>query len=231
MSLKHPIRIVFWDIDGVIVDSEPLHEAKIIETAKAHGIEISDTQWLNWQGIGDHRIYESLKGMGLTISKSEFLEECEDYYLDNAHLLKVRDGFTEAFNMIAERAVPQVAVSSGLKRQVDVNLEKAGVKDSMLFAVNATEIVKEGLRTKPEPDAYNYALRQFNESLREGDQILPENSLVIEDSEIGVQSGVGAKMMSIHWRLSQDHPRSRLTRYHAYDAVTLTQKVEMVLAA
>ncbi len=198
------LKAVFWDIDGVVVLSEPLHVEKINGTAARHGVTVTEQDWRGWHGIGDHCIYEALKDKGLRIPEDQFLTECADYYLANAATLQIRPGFTETFNHFASAGISQAAVSSGVHRQVVANLARANVSNRLLFAVSADDIVSKGLRTKPSGDPYTEALRLLNRHRQHlnAPPVSPDECLGIEDSGSGWKSVVNAGMTPVYWRLS-----------------------------
>lgn len=206
------LKAVFWDLDGVQVLSEELHERKIRATAQSYGVPVNDAIWKSWHGIGDHRIHEELQKMNPAFPPRDlFLQECEDYYIAHAHELQPRPGAIEVFNIFAAAGIPQAAVSSGVKRQVDANLKIAGIHDRVVFALNAGDVTK----TKPDPEPYNTGFAKmltlkFNDCM---EMFLPENCLVIEDSGSGIKSGNAAKMTTLLWKLSAS-PDNTLATYN-----------------
>lgn len=37
-----PLQAVAWDIDGTLIDSEPLHQEALMAVVAAHGVDLSD---------------------------------------------------------------------------------------------------------------------------------------------------------------------------------------------
>ncbi len=124
---------VFWDIDGTLVDSEPLHREKIEVIAadplqegkpSPNGVTIQKTDWAELHGKGDNFIYDWIK------------RRSPDYPLTQAmtvHRIPARRVFTprmlcqdrrrragarEAFNIFVAQGFYQAAVSSGVRSQV-----------------------------------------------------------------------------------------------------------------
>lgn len=220
MTNQPEILAVFWDVDGVIIESEPLHVDKINGTAAKYNLIVTEDDWKEWHGIGDHRIYLKLKDRGLEISEDQFLNECFAYYKGNKDRLVVRKGFKEAFQIVANTGAIQAAITNGVKEQLDVNLSVAGIQDQLDFRMDANDIVEKGLKTKPAPDPYLAALERTNEirAARGLPPIEPENCVIIEDSPSGIMSGDNASMLTVHWRLSPFHPASNQADYTAVDA-------------
>lgn len=217
-------KAVFWDIDGVVVISEPLHVEKITKTAQKYNIILTNKDWDELYGIGDHRVYKELVKKGLPISEDDFIDQCLDYYVDNKDRLSVRDGFKLAFNHFAQANMFQATVSSGVKEQVKANLDAADAKLTMEFNLSATDIVDRGLETKPSADPYLEALRQLNEKY--GLNIKPEECLVVEDSGSGVKAGHAAGMHAIHWRPDTTHKTSPVASSDAYDKQSFLNTIQ-----
>jgi beta-phosphoglucomutase-like phosphatase (HAD superfamily) len=216
-------KAMFWDIDGVIVLSEPLHVEKINKTAENYGVQVSTDDWADWHGIGDHRIYEQLVDMGLPISEDVFIEECLLYYMDNKDRLTVRDGFREAFALCARQNLMQASVSSGVSGQVNANLNAPGVQLSMAFNLSASDIVQKGLKTKPAPDPYLEALTMLN--AKNNTDIKAAECIVVEDSGSGVASCKAAGMCTIHWRPDIGHKIADIADYTAHDKRSFIQVI------
>ena len=206
------IKAVFWDLDGVQVLSEWLHERKVRATAKRHGVDVSDGAWESWHGIGDRRIHHELQSINPDFPPLEiFLEECENYYIGHAHELQPRPGAIEAFNIFADAGIPQAAVSSGVRRQVETNLKIAGIEERIVFSLSAEDVKQ----TKPHPEPYNTAYKKmlmvhFNGN---AEIFLPDHALVIEDSSGGIKSGYAAGMKTVFWKLVSG-PDNALASYN-----------------
>lgn len=191
---KPHIKAVCWDVDGVLVDSEPLHEEKIAAVAASHGIDLTAEERFNLRTIGDKRAWEWLRdNKGLELEQGEFLKECIIYFYSNTDKVIPRDGALAAFNLVADRRLPQGVVSGGTKAQVEENLVLAGVNKRVLFAVNADDVTK----GKPEPEPYQLGQALMN--VLRGTQIKSADFLVIEDSYVGVMAAKAAGMTVIFW--------------------------------
>ena len=54
-------RAVAWDIDGTLIDSEPLHERGLVAASAALGVDISDLEPEAFRGVHAIDIWEALK--------------------------------------------------------------------------------------------------------------------------------------------------------------------------
>lgn len=213
------IRAVFWDIDGTMVMSETIHEAKTRYVASQHGITVTQEMRDGFYGTTDQNIHQNLMTMGATCTLDEYLETCIAYYHENLDVVVLREGFMEAFTYFETRGAVQAAVSNGIKAFVDLNIDRAAIRDRLKAVIDVDYILAKGLNPKPAGDPYLEALRQVNE--REGLSILPSECLVIEDSPAGVRAGKAAGMCTVCWSL---YPGKTLPEadYEAHTGAELT---------
>lgn len=98
------IKAVLWDVDGTLVDTEPLHLAKFAGVAKNNGITLSEDELEAMRGVADKSVWKYLKASkGLKISLDDFYDECYDYYMAHPEEIVPREGAKEAFNHFASK--------------------------------------------------------------------------------------------------------------------------------
>ena len=178
------IRLIIFDCDGVLVDSEPIAMRVLLETLGAQGLAVDRAT-----------AYESFLGRSLTTVRNA-LRDAHQLELDDEALQAMRDRLFTAFRAelqptphvgdIVQRlhASHQVCVaSSSQPERVRLSLRLTGLSE--LFAeriFSATEVAK----GKPAPDLFLHAAAQCD--------IAPEDCLVIEDSPAGVAAARAAGM-------------------------------------
>ncbi len=216
------IRAVFWDIDGTMVMSEPVHEAKTHDIAARYDITVTREMQDRFYGTTDVQIHQFMQTLGMTCTWDEYLETCIGYYRDNLHTIGLRDGFMDAFVRFEKCGMVQAAVSNGMLALVDLNIERTGLRDQLKAIVDVDYILAQGLNPKPSGDPYLEALRQINEG--EGLEILPSECLVIEDSPVGVLAGKAAGMRTVYWAL---HPAKTLPEAD-YEAHTGAELMDII---
>lgn len=216
---------VCWDIDGVLVDTEPLHKDKLFFAAAQNGINLIEDDWNKLQGIGDIRAWQWLcDEKGLKISQEQFLETCEDYFLAHLDTVPPREGAKAAFDHFKTQGIPQGAVSSGIRVQVDKNLAIAGVDREMLFSLSAEDVKI----TKPHPEPYLKGKAQLCAVMGWDESALPASSFVaIEDSTSGVISAKRAGMTTILWAQTpgKNCPEADYVCYTPQDLMQVVQKL------
>lgn len=197
--MQNDIRAVFWDIDGTMVMSEPIHEAKTHHMASKYGIVVTQDMQDSFYGTTDVGIHKFMQTLGMTCTFDEYMEYCVGYYRDNLHTIELREGFLEAFSLFEKNGVVQAAVSNGMKALVDLNITRTNLLEKLSTVIDVDYVIAKGLNPKPAGDPYLEALRQINE--KTGAAIAPHQCLVVEDSPPGVRAGKAAGMNVIYWKL------------------------------
>ena len=184
---KGQLEAVLWDMDGTLIDSEPLHEASLIGTLTAQGI--APPEQLNEAviGLSTLRIYEMLtEKFNL---RQDFLGWCESrqlHYLGRASELKPRQGAMELFLKLQSQGIKQGIVSNSDRMIVNANMKALGLNRPNQVSISKNDVM-EG---KPSPEGYLRAAWLLG--------VRPAKTLVIEDSITGALAGIAAGMMTAY---------------------------------
>lgn len=175
------MKAVFWDNDGVLVDTERLYFQANREVLADLGFDLSTElyreHWLlSWTGL--LAIGESL---GFTPARIEELRNARD--VRYAHLLETEDilipGVEETVRELSKHVL-QAIVTSSKRDHFEIIHRRTGLLEHFQFTVAAGDYA----RSKPAPDPYLVALERAGVS--------PADCLVIEDSERGLRAATAA---------------------------------------
>jgi beta-phosphoglucomutase-like phosphatase (HAD superfamily) len=179
-----PIKAVLFDLDGVIVDSEPWWYAVRIEWAAARGLTWTEADNRACMGLNSRdwaRIMQERLRLDLTIPQIEriIMDALVEKY---AHEPAPRvPGAVEAVTRIAA-SFPSAIASSAHSSVIHAALRAVGLEACFRVVVSADDVAA----GKPAPDVYLEAARRLG--------VLPERCLVVEDSLNGVLAGRAAGM-------------------------------------
>jgi HAD superfamily hydrolase (TIGR01509 family) len=193
-------KAVFWDMDGTLIDSEPLHDEALVVALRGLGIEPPADLHERVLGIAAYPVYEMLREeVGLDLSFDKWIVRKYAHYLDNAHALLARPGAVEIYRDLKARGVVQGVVSNSDRLIVDANLRALGLHEAGMRTISRND-VRDG---KPSPEPYLRASWLT--------QIDPSESVVMEDSWTGSEAGLAAGMKTIFWpEAPQDGPNGAL---------------------
>ncbi len=200
-------KAVYWDMDGTLIDSEPLHDEALVVALLGLGIEPPHDLHERVLGISAYPVYQMLREeVGLDLPFDKWIVRKYAHYLDNAHALLPRPGAVEIFKELKSRGVVQGVVSNSDRLIVDANLRAIGLHEAGMRTISRND-VREG---KPSPEPYLRAAWLT--------QIDPSESVVMEDSWTGSEAGLAAGMRTIFWpEAPQDGPGGALVASSADD--------------
>ncbi|TDD89929.1 HAD family hydrolase, partial [Actinomadura rubrisoli] len=180
------VQAIVFDLDGVLIDSEPVwEEVRRAYVADHGGRWLPDTQerlmGMSTAEWAEYLSTELVKGVTPDEVAYEVIDQMSQRYVDGPPLLP---GAEEAVRRIGEYR-PLGLASSSPRALIDLALGKLGV-ESLFRATVSTEEVDSG---KPAPDGYLAVAAQLE---------LPARACVaIEDSSNGLRSAHAAGMRVI----------------------------------
>lgn len=178
-----PLQAVAWDIDGTLIDSEPVHHIALLTVSARYGVDLSSEPEHRFVGrhLGD--VWLALaKHYPRSLEQAAWLAEIHDVYIDNLPRLNARPKMVEAVRALHKRGIPQACVSNSERRIVDANLEVLGIANYIAFSISREDVAV----GKPDPAPYREACRRL--------KFAPDEVLAVEDSGAGVQAAVSAGM-------------------------------------
>jgi HAD superfamily hydrolase (TIGR01509 family) len=180
-------RAVALDVDGTLVDSEPLHLQALQAACWAHDVDISDQGPLPFVGVSISDVWRSLAprfvrtlGHHDDRGEHEFRTAVSKHYLAHAHEVQALPGARIAIEHLARQGVALAAVSNSERAIVKANLRAVGARATFGAVVSLDDV----RRPKPAPDPYLQAMRLLGVNARE--------TLVVEDSPSGARSARAA---------------------------------------
>jgi beta-phosphoglucomutase-like phosphatase (HAD superfamily) len=99
-------RAVAWDIDGTLIDSEPLHQRSLVAASAALGADLSDLEPDAFRGVHALDIWKALKprfSAGATFDA--WIAGLEGYYAAHTRELKPIPGALEVMRELQARGV------------------------------------------------------------------------------------------------------------------------------
>ncbi|MBX3361238.1 MAG: HAD family phosphatase [Phycisphaeraceae bacterium] len=185
------IEAIIFDFDGVLVDSEPLHEWAIREAVSGLGWAFSHEQFVEGiVGRGDERAFVTIAGWNggeLTQARAAALLARKRALMAEgiaAGRYEVQEGAAEIVALAGER-VP-LAVCSGSRASVVCGmLDATGLAPHFRHVVTADDVS----RAKPAPDGYMLAAGRLG--------VEAAGCVAIEDTPTGIEAAKGAGMRVI----------------------------------
>ncbi|MBB3946220.1 HAD superfamily hydrolase (TIGR01509 family) [Rhizobium skierniewicense] len=174
--------LLIFDCDGVLVDSEPVSIAVLIDMVAHQGVQISE------EDAYQRFLGRSVASMTATLwdeygveTDIDFLEHMRaELFQRFRDELKAIDGMAETLDRLS---VPRCVASSSQPERIRYSLGLTGLLDKLEPHIFSATMVKNG---KPAPDLFLHAANEM--------QMEPGDCIVIEDSPAGIAAAKAAGM-------------------------------------
>ncbi|WPR72979.1 HAD family hydrolase [Flavobacterium sp. NG2] len=178
------IKTVIFDMDGVIVDTEPVHRYAYFQHYKELGIDVTEELYTTFTGLSTRNTYQKLK------DRFALNGEVEDYILrkralfndafDTKEDLQLLDGVENLIKDFHQNGMQLILASSASKVTIERVFTRFNLHPYFTHIVSGEDFPQ----SKPDPAIFLHAA-----SL----SVAPkENCIVIEDSTNGVKAAKAA---------------------------------------
>ena len=208
------IKAVIFDLDGVIVSTDDCH----YEAWK----KLSDEEGIYF----DRKINDRLRGVSRMASLEIVLEGSKKAYTqeEKEKLAERKNGYYREF---IKKLTPN-DILSGVMDNLE-ELKKNGIKIAIGSSSKNTPIILKQIgldgyfdavsdgnnitKSKPDPEVFLKAAEMLN--------IPPENCLVVEDADAGIEAGKkgGMKTLSVHGAKGADYETENLVKFSIYETI------------
>ena len=181
------MKSLIFDMDGVILDSEPIYRVAWQQAASQFGYELDDELYLS---IAGRRIDEAksvfIERWGRGFPFEQVLRKRIEIWQDSTStIIPLMAGVHELLDYFDQKAVPKAIATSTYYAETNRVLSKANILHRFEVVVTGDQ-VRHG---KPAPDVYLLASKKLH--------IPPAECMVIEDTGIGIQAAFQAGMIPI----------------------------------
>ncbi len=156
MTLHNQFFGIIFDLDGLLVDSEPLQERAIGGVLARYGIHLSTDDFVSMVGISTPQNFlDVLEQHGPFAPLERLLEQKHALYREIAEAeLRPMPGAVALVEAAAAAGVPRAVASSSPRADVDLSLAAVGLDAALPQRVGGDQVSA----TKPAPDLYLRAL-------------------------------------------------------------------------
>ncbi|MDO3408265.1 HAD family phosphatase [Saccharibacillus sp. CPCC 101409] len=182
------IEAFIFDMDGVIIDSEPLHFDVDRHTMDYFGHPITQEKLEEYVGMTNPELWASIReeyGMAQTVE--EIIEYQLTYKMEVLRAFETEpiDGIRELIAELKKGGIPRAIASSSPPVFIEAVLEKFGLREEFAQVVSSEQVPK----GKPAPDVYLRAAELLGAD--------PANCVVLEDARHGIAAAKAAGMHCI----------------------------------
>lgn len=177
------MKAILWDMDGTLIDSEPLHEKALVDALAELGLEASPDLHDHVLGMSAEDVHAWLqREVGLTESYFPWMHRKYRIYMDGVKDLPSVPGALETWKAAEAAGLAQAVASNSDRIVVEANLGHMGLISPRMVSVSRNDVRK----GKPHPEIYLRAAYLVGAD--------PSDCVVMEDSRTGAAAGLAAGM-------------------------------------
>ena len=216
-------RLVIFDCDGVLIDSEIIAARAQSRALAEHGIAITPQEAARrFAGIPDADMWQILQDENARALPADFPRQYADRLQDTFRQeLRALPGVRETLAALRQRGMAYCVASSSTPPKLEAALKLVGLWDAFAPHVFSTAQVAHG---KPAPDVFLFAARQMRTAILE--------CVVVEDSVPGVRAARAARMRAVGYiGASHNGPdqRKRLLDEGAFEVIDDLRRLSEII--
>ncbi|MEA2205094.1 MAG: beta-phosphoglucomutase [Blastocatellia bacterium] len=193
------IHAIFFDLNGVIIDDEPIHLQAYREALASVDVGLTDDDYFASLGMDDPTfVRAAFSRAGRPLNEETMLAVIA--HEAELHLDLIKDDLPLCAGIVtflkaASRYFQLGVVSMAERVEVDYVLQRAAIAELFQVIITAADVSA----CKPDPACYQLALQRLNEKRCAARELplLPHECVVVEDSPPGIVSGRTAGMRTI----------------------------------
>jgi HAD superfamily hydrolase (TIGR01509 family) len=187
MTLPRKAHAVVFDMDGLILDNEPIYRDAMMAAATGGGHDLTLGLYLTTVGLSTEATRTVLsEHFGKAFDFDDFWTVASRRFHEMAaSQLRLKPGVIELLNVLDDIGLPRAIATSSCREGVQRALTAFGLVDRFQAVVAQGDYA----RGKPNPDPFLKAAERLG--------LEPARCLALEDSHNGVRAASGAGMMTI----------------------------------
>ncbi len=200
---------LLWDLDGTLVDSEPVHGLAFAGAIAELGLTVAEDFFARTLGVNEARVHEMLVAeTGTDLDLDAWRSLKWEHYQRHTDAITRRPGVADVALDWTAQSTPTGVVSNSTAEEVTIALSVTGLDQALTTTVSFADVTL----GKPDPDGYLLAASHLG--------VAPAACLVIEDSPVGSAAGRAAGMTVIyHPQAPSDPAAAPGTHYLPPDGV------------
>lgn len=183
---------VIFDMDGVLIDSEPLHQKVGLKMLGDLNIPIDREMFLRFTGTTVLSMWEILvKENNLNQNPTELTADYNRQIIEKLKVssdVKLMDGVLDVLKNLKVKKIPVALASSSNKELIDEMLHKFAIEEYFDVIVSGSDVK----HSKPHPEIFLLAAKELG--------ISPSKCIVVEDSTNGTIAAKHAGMFCVGYK-------------------------------
>lgn len=180
------LAAILFDLDGTIVNTDPIHFIAWREMLLNYGIDMDETFYkTRISGRLNPEIIKDILPQLSPLAGAKFADDKEALFREKAHSLQPLSGFSQLLAWTNTHKLKRALVTNAPRLNAQFMLEVLGIQQ----AFDTVVLAEDCIAGKPDPAPYEAALHRL--------AIFSEQAIALEDSPSGIRSAVSAGIRTI----------------------------------
>jgi beta-phosphoglucomutase len=184
-----PVKAIIFDMDGVLVNTEPLHVLVERQLFAGLNLNITEKEHSTYMGVANEVMWtEIIRKHDLPYKPKLLVERNRKAFMScisEQKEIELMPGVLNVLEKLSYKRIPLAVASSSDAETIEIVLSRTGLDKYFLYKVNCGLVE----RSKPEPDIFLFAAALLS--------VKPEECMVIEDSANGIKAAKAAGMYCV----------------------------------
>jgi beta-phosphoglucomutase len=195
------IKAVIFDMDGVLVDTEPFHVEIEKRQFALNNVPVTPEEQQQYMGVAAEVMWRTLaERYSIDRSVVELIEQNRTgsiRFFSEVDEIPLMPGLIELLDVLRANHYPLAVASSSFPEIIELVLDRTGIRKYFQVVVSSQEAGK----SKPEPDVFLLAAKRLG--------VEPRNCLVVEDSANGIKAAHSANMVCVAYQGAGADPQTQ----------------------
>lgn len=174
--MANKIKLIIFDIDGVLISTRELHEIAFIRSLRHHGYEMTKEEHdIKYDGLPT-KVKLDMIGVEESIRESVFnMKQKITFELANSYISE-SPKLQRIFKMLKIKGYKIAVCSNAIRDFCEATFKLLGIDRYIDYSLSNEDVEN----TKPSPEIYTKAIKHF--------KLEPKDSIILEDSKFGLDA-------------------------------------------
>lgn len=191
------LQTVIFDMDGVIVDTEPVHHYAYFKHFEELNIEVSEEMFASFTGNSTKNVFQKIKDhFGITTDTEVLVQRKRTLFneaFDTKEDLFLLDGVEDLMKELHQKNIQMVLASSASKVTIERIFNRFNLHQYFSHVISGEDFPQ----SKPNPAIFNEAVRLSNTP--------KEHCIIIEDSTNGIKAAHASGVFCVGYKSVNSH--------------------------
>jgi beta-phosphoglucomutase len=211
------IQAILFDCDGVVIDSEPVHERTLVAASRYLGHELTHPELMQLKGMNQEASAVALKTLASRddVESAEIIQIRSQTFAELVHDVRLVPGVLKFIHRVRNSGFSAALTTSSGVADLKMTFDRYGLARFFDVIITGDDVTN----CKPDPEPYLLTAERLG--------LEPNRCLVIEDSVNGIISATAAGCPAVG--LTTSFPQQKLMRAGGIFCIDSFEELEQLM--